>query len=72
MTHQAASAKSTGSRFKYVGEIISELKKVVWLTRREATYLTVLVIIVSIAAGIILGLVDYGFAGLIDKIVLGK
>ncbi len=69
MTHQVASAKSTGSRFKYVGEIISELKKVVWLTRRETTYLTILVLIVAIAAGVILGLVDFGFSGLIDKII---
>ena len=72
MTHQVASAKSAVSRFKYLGEIISELKKVVWLTRREATYLTVLVLIVAIAAGIVLGLVDFGFSGLIDKIVLGR
>lgn len=71
MTHHTATAKPV-SRFKYVGEIISELKKVVWLTRREAIYLTILVLIVSIAAGIILGVVDIGFAGLIDKIVLGK
>ncbi len=71
MTHQTA-AKPGFSRFKYVGEIISELKKVVWLTRREAIYLTVLVLIVSVAAGLFLGLIDYGFAGLIDKIVLGK
>ncbi len=72
MTHQTATAKPRVSRFKYIGEIISDLKKVVWLTRREAIYLTVLVLIVSIAAGIVLGLVDFGFSGLIDKIVLGR
>lgn len=70
--HQTATAKPGVSRLKYIGEIISELKKVVWLTRREATYLTVLVLIVAVAAGVILGLIDFGFAGLIDKIVLGK
>ncbi len=72
MTHQTASAKQSGSKFRYVGEIINELKKVVWLSRREAAYLTVLVVIVSVAAGLILGLLDYSFTGLIDKIFLGR
>jgi preprotein translocase subunit SecE len=58
--------------FKYVSEIINELKKVVWLTRREATYLTLMVMVVSIAAGIVLGVLDYGFSGLVDKIFLGR
>ncbi len=71
MTHQTATAKPGVSRFKYIGEIISELKKVVWLTRREAAYLTVMVLIVSIAAAVVLGLVDFGFSGLIDKIISG-
>ena len=56
----------------YVGEIVNELKKVVWLTRREIAYLTVLVLIVSISAGIVLGALDYGFSELVDKIFLGK
>jgi preprotein translocase subunit SecE len=72
MTHHTA-AKQRGIRlFTYIGEIINELKKVVWLTRRETAYLTVLVIIVSISAGIVLGALDYGFTNLVDKIFLGK
>ena len=72
MTHHTA-AKRRGSRFiRYIGGIISELRKVVWLTRREAAYLTVLVLIVSAIAGIVLGALDYGFTGLIDKVLLGK
>ncbi len=47
-------AKRSGSRFKFISETIAELKKVVWLTRREAAYLTALVLIVAIAVGIIL------------------
>ena len=58
--------------FKYFGEIINELKKVVWLTRREAAYLTVLVLIVSISAGIVLGAIDYGFTELVQKVFLGR
>lgn len=70
---QHATTRRGGLRlFNYVGEIINELKKVVWLTRREAAYLTVLVLIVSISAGIVLGAIDYGFTELVDRVFLGK
>jgi preprotein translocase subunit SecE len=72
MTHHTTTRRSGLRLFNYIGEIINELKKVVWLTRREAAYLTVLVLIVSISAGIVLGALDYGFTDLIDKIFLGK
>ncbi len=72
MTHQAATKRGGIRLFNYIGEIINELKKVVWLTRREAAYLTLLVLLVSIAAGIVLGVLDYGFTGLVDKIFLGR
>ena len=49
----------------YIGEIISELKKVVWPTREEARRLTVMVIIIAGAIGVILGVTDYGFSELI-------
>ena len=51
-------------RFKFFRDIFSELKKVVWPTRREATYLTTIVIVTCIVVGLILGLIDYGFAEL--------
>lgn len=74
MTHHTAPKRSSiGARFiRYISEIINELKKVVWLTRREAAYLTVLVLIVSGAMGIILGALDYGFTEIIDRVFLGK
>jgi len=72
MTHHTTERRRGIRLFNYIGEIINELKKVVWLTRREATYLTVLVLIVSIAAGIVLGALDYGFTDLVDEIFLGK
>ena len=71
MTHQVATAKRGGPKFKFVSEIINELKKVVWLSRREAAYLTLLVILVAGAVGIILGALDYGFVRLVDKVLLG-
>ena len=70
MTHSTTTAKRIGSRFKFIGEIIAELKKVVWLTRRQVVYLTVLVLIISIIAGLILGAVDYGFTRLINELFL--
>ncbi len=71
MTHQTAITKRVGSRFRFIGDIIAELKKVVWLSRREAIYLTTLVLIVTVAMGILLGALDYGFTQLVDKFFLG-
>lgn len=72
MTQQAAAGKITKSRFRFFSEIIAELRKVVWLSRREALYLTGLVLIVAIGAGVILGLLDLGFTRLVDLILLGR
>jgi preprotein translocase subunit SecE len=63
--------KQGRQRFKLFSEIISELKKVVWGTRREALYLTLLVILLSVVLGIILGAFDFGFVRLAEKIFLG-
>lgn len=65
-------AKRSRSRFRVISEIIAELRKVVWLTRREVAYLTVLVLIVAIIAGLILGAIDYGFTALVDKLLIGR
>ncbi len=70
MTHPTA--KRSGSRFRFISDIIAELKKVVWLTRREAAYLTALVLIVAIAVGLVLGAIDYGFTNLVDKLFIGR
>ena len=59
-------------RFGFVNNIIAELKKVVWPTRREAAYLTMMVLVVAGTIGIILGVLDFGFSELIDSIFLGK
>ena len=47
---------------RFFGEVISELRKVTWPTRQETTRLTVLVLAVSIAIGIFLGIIDIFFA----------
>jgi preprotein translocase SecE subunit len=68
MTHRATSKRS---RFSIIGETIAELKKVVWLTRREAAYLTFMVLIVAVIVAVILGAFDFGFTNLVDKFFLG-
>ena len=70
MAHRMVAPKRR--RFRFVGDIIAELKKVVWLTRREATYLTALVMIVAVAAGIFLGALDFGFAELVNRLFLSR
>jgi len=73
MTTRATTTKQTGNRFtRFFTGIWAELKKVVWLSRREAMYLTMLVLIVSIAAAIVLGAFDYGFSTLVDKFLIGR
>ena len=69
MTHH--STKRSSSRFRFISEIIAELKKVVWLTKREAAYLTVLVLIVAVIVGLVLGAIDYGFTNLVDLFIGG-
>lgn len=70
MAHQTVTTKQSSSRFKFIGETISELKKVVWLSRREALYLTFLVLVVSIIAGVVLGFIDFGFTALVERFFL--
>lgn len=63
--------KAKRSRFAVFGEILGELKKVVWPTRREAIRLSLMVLIVVLVVGIFLGALDYGFAELVAKVFLG-
>ncbi|RLC72323.1 MAG: preprotein translocase subunit SecE [Chloroflexi bacterium] len=56
--------------FKFFSEVIAELRKVSWLSRQELIRLGLMVIVVTVAAGIVLGLVDYGFSKLIEVVLL--
>ncbi len=71
MTHQITTKRRRFRLFNYVSEIINELKKVVWLTRREIVYLSVLVLIITIIAGIFLGVFDFGFTELVNRVFVG-
>ena len=72
MIQRTGTTKKGFSITKFFGDIIAELKKVVWLSRREVVYLTVVVLIVAAIAGLVLGALDLGFTGLVDKFFLGR
>ena len=63
--------KKNNSRFGFISETIAELKKVSWLSRREAFYLTGLVLLVAITVGAILGAIDFGFSFIINNLIIG-
>jgi len=44
---------------RYFKETIGELRKVTWPTRKEATNLTIIVIIVTLTMSILLGFLDF-------------
>jgi preprotein translocase subunit SecE len=70
MKRQALPVQRKG-RLKFFGETASELRKVVWPSRRDAINLTIIVIIISVAVGLTLGLIDLGFGRLIRVFLLG-
>jgi preprotein translocase subunit SecE len=57
-------------RPRWVMDIISELRKVVWPSRPDTMHLTVVVLIVSVVVGAFLGGVDLGFAWLVEHVLL--
>ena len=69
MKNRTVAAKQR-SRFSFVEETVTELKKVVWLSRREVIYLTTLVLVVTIAVGLVLGVIDFGFSKLVGAFFL--
>lgn len=69
---RTGTTKKSFSIIGFFAGIGVELKKVVWLSRREVVYLTVVVIIVAGVAGLVLGGVDQGFAMLVNNLFLGS
>jgi len=72
MKQQVTTTGKSGKRFKLVTETINELRKVVWLTRRETIYLTTLVAVVAVSTGIALGVIDWSFTQLVNIVFLGR
>jgi len=73
-TPRAAPAKGKRGilswRPRWIMDIISELRKVVWPSRPDTIHLTVVVLIVSVIIGLFLGGVDIGFAWLVEHVLL--
>ena len=67
---RAATDQESGPR-RFFRDTRSELRKVVWPTREQATNLTVLVCVASLAVGLFLGGLDLLFAQLF-KMLLGQ
>lgn len=70
MKSRSSISKPKKSRFRFIGETIEELKKATWPTRQEALRLSIMVMIVCLVAGIVLGIIDYGFTELLNKVFL--
>lgn len=54
---------------RYINETIGELRKVNWPTRKEATNLTIVVLIVTFSMSAFLGLLDFLFSRLFALIL---
>jgi preprotein translocase SecE subunit len=57
-------------RPRWIADIITELRKVVWPTREDTLHLTVVVLIVATIIGLALGGLDLGFAWLAEHMLL--
>jgi preprotein translocase subunit SecE len=53
----------------YISETIAELKKVIWLSRRDLLYLSGIVLLVTLVVGVILGSIDFGFSKFIQWLI---
>ena len=58
------------SLFTLVGEVWTELNRVTWPSRETATRLTLLVLAVSVAAAIFLGVWDFGFTQVAERFII--
>lgn len=54
---------------RYFRETVGELKKVNWPTRKEATNLTIVVLVVTASTSLFLGLMDFLFSQLFALIL---
>jgi len=54
---------------KFIGEVMAEMKKVSWTTRRELVDSTLIVILSSFLLGIFVGVIDFAFSRGISVII---
>jgi len=63
-------ARRIRRRFNFFGEIITELRKVLWPSRAELLRSTLMVLAVCIVLAILLGVADFGFSELVGRVFL--
>lgn len=56
----------------YIKETRGEMAHVSWPTKRQAVLYTLLVIVVSVATALFLGLADFSFTKLLEKIIFNN
>jgi preprotein translocase subunit SecE len=69
MTRSAARAKKGNIVVRFLRETRSELRKVVWPTRREALNMTAIVLGVTLVMAAALGMIDWLFTKLFALVV---
>ncbi|MEW6568050.1 MAG: preprotein translocase subunit SecE [Chloroflexota bacterium] len=67
---QVAARKQPNAVVRFARETTAELRKVNWPTRREATNLTVIVLIALLVMSLLLGFLDFVFQQLF-KLLIG-
>lgn len=68
----ATTTKEPNAIVKYIQESRAELRKVTWPTREQAKNLTLIIVAVTVAMAIFLGLLDYIFQVVAGGIILGS
>lgn len=63
--------RDSNALVKYFNETRAELRKVTWPTRDETQNLTTIIVIVTVAMAIFLGLLDYIFQVVVAGVVAG-
>ncbi|MBM3924749.1 MAG: preprotein translocase subunit SecE [SAR202 cluster bacterium] len=58
------------SPFRFLGEVVSELRKCVWPSRDETVRLTIVVLVVGGFVGALLGVFDFGFSRTFTKYIV--
>lgn len=66
---QVATRRQPNAIVRWARETIVELRKVNWPTRREASRLTVIVLVTLFTLGTVLGLLDYLFSQFFGLII---
>ena len=54
----------------FLREVFVEIKKTTWLNRKEIFNYTIIVLVVALLVAMILGLFDFAFFNILDKIIV--